>query len=152
MNTPYRATIGPISHGTLRPADLLGAFAYELRQLDRHLPMVSPLVAEAEAVATLADAGWSTIYDSEEASELVTALQDALNERAPPYCYFGNTEGDGSDFGFWPSMDEIEELPRVADPADIFREAGTGEDCAYVNDHGNVTVYGADGTVLLDIV
>lgn len=141
----HKATIGSISHGTLRTVDLLDAFASELDRLESERDDV----AEARAVLTLHNAGWLTIADSEEASELVQALQDALNEFAPPYCYFGTTEGDGSDFGFWPSLDAIEELPRVNDPADA---EAMGEDCVFVNDHGNVTVYGADGSVIWDIV
>lgn len=139
------ATIGSISHGTLRTVDLLDSFASELDRLEGERDDV----AEARAVLTLHNAGWLTIADSDEASELVQALQDALNEFAPPYCYFGTTEGDGSDFGFWPSMEAIDELPRVNDPADV---EGMGEDCVFVNDHGNVTVYGADGSVIWDIV
>lgn len=141
----YKATIGSISHGTLRATDLLEAFSDELDRLEPD----HALVMEAQAVLTLANAGWTDICDSEEASELVNALQDALNEHAPAYCYFGTSEGDGADFGFWPSMDAIDELPRVSDPNEV---ETMGEDCVFVNDHGNVTVYGADGAVLWDCV
>lgn len=141
----YTATIGSISHGTLRTVDLLEAFAGELDRLESERDDV----AEARAVLTLHNAGWLFIENSGEAIELMQALQDALNEFAPPYCYFGTMEGDGSDFGFWPSMEAIDELPRVNDPADV---EAMGEDCVFVNDHGNVTVYGADGIAIWDIV
>ena len=137
-----RAHIGSISHGTLRTEDLLDSFAYELeyvRAIDDERS--SALVREAYAV---------TDFDGENASWLVDELQDALNEYAPPYCYFGTHEGDGSDFGFWPSMDAVGELPRVSDPNEV--EQHEGEDCVFVNDHGNVTVYGGDGKVLIDFV
>lgn len=143
--TTYKATIGSISHGTLRSVDLLEAFADEL---DRFEPD-HDLTAEARAVLTLMNAGWTRLESLDETHELVDALQDALSEHAPPYCYFGTHEGDGSDFGFWPSMDAIEELPKVSDPSEV---EAMGEDCVYVNDHGNVTVYGADGSVLWDCV
>jgi hypothetical protein len=142
----HQATIGSISHGTLRTEDLLEAFSDELKRLapDHNL------TTEARAVLTLIEAGWSSkIVDSEEASALVAALQDALSEHAPPYCYFGNLEGDGSDFGFWPCMDQVEELPKVSDPSEV---EGMGEDCVFVNDHGNVTVYAANGSVIWDCV
>lgn len=148
--TKRTATLGTISHGTLRTEDLLHAFADELEAIGSE-SKDSQLVDEARAVLTLSQAGWTDIRDSEEAAELVNALQDALNEYAPSYCYFGTNEGDGSDFGFWPDWHQIDELPRVADPADI-PDGGTGEDCAYVNDHGNVTLYGANGAVLWDCV
>lgn len=145
MAKPYVATIGTVSHGTLRGADLMISFAEELNRLEPD----HDLVKEAEAVQTLWSAGWRDIYDREEAAELVDALQDALSAHAPPYCYFGTHEGDGSDFGFWPSLDAIEELPKVSDPAEV---EGMGEDCVFVNDHGNVTVYAADGSVIWDCV
>lgn len=154
MPISYKPTIGTISHGTLRTPDLLEAFGWELQHIsdtDAHQALAEEARRRAHYFT------WNDLPDGEEVeeteadSELVNALADALNECAPPYCYFGNTEGDGSDFGFWPSMSEIEELPRVADPADV-PETGTGEDVAFVNDHGNVTIYSADGSVLIDFV
>ena len=88
--------------------------------------------------------------DDDSADDLVFELQDELQFFAPPYCYFGNTEGDGSDFGFWPSMDEIEELPTIPDPSEV--ENHLSEPCKFVNDHSNVTVYNADGSVAIDFV
>ena len=145
MKKPYTASIGTISHATLQTGDLMIAFSEELNRLEPD----HDLVKEAEAIQTLWAAGWNDIYDDEKARELVDELQDALSEHAPPYCYFGTIEGDGSDFGFWPSMDAIEELPKVSDPSEV---EGLGEDCVFVNDHGNVTVYGADGSVIWDFV
>ena len=83
------------------------------------------------------------------ASEIISTLEDALGEFAKPYCYFGALEGDGADFGFWPSHEQISELPTV-EGSDEARELG--EDCKSVNDHGNVTVYGGDGSILLELV
>lgn len=141
----YTPRIGSVSHGTLLTIDLLEAFADELNRIETERDDVQ----EAYAVITLHNAGWLNIADSEEAQELVNDLQDALNEFAPAYCYFGTNEGDGSDFGYWPLLDSVDELPRVSDPAEV---EGMGEDCVFVNDHGNVTVYGADGSVLWDCV
>lgn len=140
-----KASVGSISHGTLRTIDLLVAFADELEYLDANRTYAE-LIAEARARASS-----ETAAESDDAGDVVAELTDALNEFAPPYCYFGAHPGDGSAFGFWPDMDSIEELPRVADPADV-PEGGTGEECAFVNDHGNVTVYGADGRVILELV
>lgn len=142
----YKPSLGTISHGTLQPGDLMISFADELRRINPD----HELVAIADAVQACWSAGWSDIYEHENASELINDLEDALNEHAPPFCYFGSLEGDGSDFGFWPSMSAIDELPRVSDPNEV--EQHMGEECAFVNDHGNVTVYGADGAVLIDFV
>ena len=140
------ATIGTISHGTLRPQDLLEAFADELDRLEPD----HDLAVEARAVLALVNAKWSILDDMADAvSGLLGEMQDALSENAPPYCYFGSHEGDGSDFGFWPSLDAIEGLPRVSDPSEV---GAMGEDCVFVNDHGNVTVYAANGKILWDCV
>jgi hypothetical protein len=151
----YKATIGTISHGTLRTVDLVDAFASELEALAR-----GPSITANEALLVRESQQWLELEednrDEEEGSEIVNALMDALNEHAPPYCYFGANEGDGSDFGFWPSMAAIEELPHVPDDTEdeSFAAAARrlGEDCKYVNDHGNVTVYGADGSILIELV
>lgn len=157
-NRPYKPSVGSISHGTHRAPDLLEAFADELARIDSAAASAAieageaykhdNLIEEARAVLTLVHAGWRIEDDMAEAvSELVNDLQDALAEHAPAFCYFGTHPGDGSDFGFWPDMDSIDELPRVSDPS----EADEHDECAFVNDHGNVTVY-ANGAVALEIV
>jgi len=131
----HTATIGTIRHATLRNEDLLESLSDELALFGTH----AKLVQEAQNIDP----------DSEHAGEVVFELMDALNEHAPSYCYFGAHCGDGSDFGFWPDIDAIDELPRVSDPADV---DGMNEDCVFVNDHGNVTVYNADGAIIWDCV
>jgi hypothetical protein len=146
MHTP---TISTISHGTLNTFDLLEAFGWELQHISTNAGHQA-LAEEARKRAHFYT--WNdNVEETDADSEMVNALIDALNALAPAYCFFGAHEGDGSDFGFWPDMGAIEELPRVADPADV-PAGGTGEDVVYVNDHGNVTVYGANGAVLLGIV
>ena len=143
MNT---ATIGTISHGTLRDEDLLEAFADELERLDGTSGAAKLIDDARETLATLEDGG-----EAEDAPEIVNDLIDALNEHAPPYCYFGATEGDGSDFGFWPSMESLEEdvhnasVLKMNDGDDVLaaiREHDRVPDYIMsVSDHGNVTLY-----------
>lgn len=144
--TNRKAVVGSISHGTLRNADLLLCFASELDYLrgnDDATKLVDGLPTIGEDDETEIDAS------REEASDLLATLFDELDALAPPYCYFGAHEGDGSDFGFWPLRDLIDELPRIKNEES---ETLPEEDHCYVNDRGNVTVYGADGTVLLELV
>lgn len=147
------ASIGSISHGTLRTEDLLSAFASELEwQINRNGEYFSQpehfafrnklcnLVGEAQ------DA-WNedgeTLQDEDLASEMVNGLQDVLsNNFAPMYGYFGSHEGDGSDFGYWVNVDHAkEDVGFVSSedqefPDDDFRGAWL-----HVNDHGNCTLY-----------
>jgi hypothetical protein len=150
----YKVTIGSISHGTLRTEDLLDAFADELERIGKGDCELTAehagLIEEARAVLTLHAAGWNDIVDHEYASELTNALCDALSEYAPECCYFGAHDGDGSDFGFWPSMAALDDLPRFADLADV--PADIAETYAIVNDHGNVAVYAANGELIWDCV
>ena len=147
-----KATIGSISHGTLRNEDLLDVFATELQRLQGH------------ADENIASAFWhlDNAPDAEHASELINeTLFDALNDYAPPFCYFGTLEGDGADFGFWPDHVAIGEL--ISD-SDCIKDAGpldqnriyiNIEECLHieVNDHGNITISKLEpGEVLLSIV
>ena len=79
--------IGTVIHGTLRTQDLIPAFLAELGKKDDTLP------------ADEYDSWWY----SEEAQEMVNYLIDELDEKSPPYTYFGAHEADGSDFGYWPT-------------------------------------------------
>ena len=79
--------------------------------------------------------------------ELLHDLLDALNEYAPPFCYFGAHEGDGSDFGFWVDINYIEdcthscELLQTSDLAEI--PGDFCGDAVVINDHGNMSLYRA---------
>ena len=103
------ASLGSISHGTLRTEDLLETFASEL---EHHVKRNLDYSSRDAHMQLVGAAGWID-PESDNASELVNDLQDALQEYAAPYTYFGAHEGDGSDFGFWPCMEQVEELPRV---------------------------------------
>lgn len=46
----------------------------------------------------------------EEAAELVNeVLPDLLNDSCPDYVHFSTHEGDGADFGFWASIESVED-------------------------------------------
>jgi hypothetical protein len=144
------ASVGSISHCTLRTEDLLSAYAAELEyQIQRNAEEWCSDEGRKQRDAYLRLLGAADWLDGSEdnADALVTELSDALEHFAAPYCYFGANEGDGADFGFWPSMESVGELPRVNDSDEA---KALGEDCVFINDHGNVTVFGGDGSVIWD--
>ena len=73
-------------------------------------------------------------------------LMDALNEHAPPYCYFGSHVGDGADFGFWISDDAIRDgihdgdILAVSDERNA-EQSTVPEYVLHANDHGNETLH-----------
>lgn len=93
MAFPY---IGSVSHGTMRPEDLIPAFMDVLEEL---APLTAAaIVADYEAV-------WSTLGEWDyhpDTPYMLADLFEALDCLAPDGYYFGAHEGDGSDYGFWP--------------------------------------------------
>jgi len=95
--------VGTISSATLRPEDLIPAFASELEYIVGDDPEYAPLLREASALQDSED------WEDEGASLVLEELFDALDSLAPAGVYFGSTEGDGADFGFWQSPPEPED-------------------------------------------
>jgi len=143
---PTFAHIGSVSEGTLREENLISAFADELSYYLKRLRLsrdqrkrFADLIRDASGQVEVLNSERDFDHDRDDAGELVDQLVDALNEIAPPYCYFGAIEGDGADFGFWPHSEAMRyDLPRLTAGDDITREYW-GSDILLVNDHGNVS-------------
>lgn len=135
------ADFGSVIHGTLRPEDLIPAFADALRD---YLRTCRPVPRYVRAKAFRALEWTKEDCRAEEAGRALVDLSDALDCFAPAYAYFGAHPGDGSDFGFWPiddvpgAVDEDSGLV-VADISEIPR--GFSGPVLLVNDHGNMTLY-----------
>ena len=129
---PDYASLGTVSEGTMREEDLIPAFLDTLTGLARD-------DAERRLV--------SEIRQRMDAKVDLEALTDALQEHAPPFCYFGAHPGDGADFGFWVSHEAIRDA--IHDGEIVGVEAGAEwpddkEGAEYVleiNDHGNMTLF-----------
>lgn len=146
MTAHVKVNIGSVSHGTMRPEDLIPDFLYELQ----HQPSISPehskLVAEIEERMEADD-----YFETDNAQEDIDALFEALDTYVPPYFYFGAHPGDGSDYGYWLSEsfpEDFDEL-RVNDLSEV-PEDYSGE-VLHVNDHGNMTLYSADKGKLTEV-
>ena len=155
--------LGSISHGTLRTQDLLPVFLETFMALGGNVP------ADLECGSYIEYLNWPNpettacdeddkFWASEDAMWDMEALTDGLNNLCPPFVYFGTLEGDGSDFGFWPDMDSLnEELQWERDhwPDDSIPDALELEDynvIVQVSDHGNVTVMDMDRNVIWAVV
>ena len=151
-NTLRFAKFGTVSHATLRTEDLLESFASELEwQVRRNGDFLSrpenfAMRDRLNNLVGLAQDAWAedgqTLQDENAAAEMINGLQDALNEFAAPYAYFGAHPGDGSDFGYWPDIDGVRESVDFMSsqdqeyPADDFQ----GE-WMHINERGNCTLY-----------
>lgn len=160
------ATLGSISSGTMRPEDLIPCFADELGSLlnkdiqsaisagDVRAMSDSELKEWCKWIArqsSLIGAAGSVDPDSDEASEILSELFDALEAFAPPLAYFGSHPGDGADYGFWLSESFAEDFDglKVSDTSEV-PEDFCGE-VLHVNDHSNATLYAADHGKLTEI-
>jgi hypothetical protein len=159
--------LGSISHGTLRTEDLLPAFAYKMGELT-HNPISNTSKYPNEAMANLWDEAIKAINNPDTdtnplsddecvgRNEILSDLQDALNELCPPFVYFGTLEGDGADFGFWVDRDGLDEALTQHDVPDPDRDGcQVLEDdgvIVQVSDHGNVTVMDLERNVIWSVV
>ena len=134
------ASFGSVSSGNLSTENLLSALSseltYQMARQSKRFPRreLRKLVNQAERL----------IGDDPDniGSEVVNDLCDALEQFAPPYGYFGASEGDGADYGYWlpqfgffGGFDGIQ----VADTSEVPR--GYRGEVLHVNDHGNMTFY-----------
>lgn len=97
-----RGDVGTVSHGTLRPADLIPAFLEELRKRDSDAYTQVAILGRAVPCYVEDEGDSSEWWASDDAHWLLEELFDALDAAAPEGTYFGAHPGDGSDYGFWP--------------------------------------------------
>jgi hypothetical protein len=92
---------GTVSHGTLRESDLISRF---LSKLDSCNPSESKKLRKDYGIRSNTNIEKWVKKNPDDAGYLLNdELFEALQEVAPPGHYFGAHEGDGSDFGFWPT-------------------------------------------------
>ena len=143
--------IGSVSTGTMRTEDLMPAFADELSTLEMSETGVQ-LLADVEKFLGSPEAlpGW----DSEEAQWLMQELFDDLDNHAPLHIRFGSHDGDGADFGFWPT--DFDDCHRITiDQGKNGDHTFVDTECNLLvetNDHGNMTVKELGGKIIWDCV
>lgn len=97
--------IGTVLHGTHRPQDMLSAFADTYKQYaGEETGFDRSLFVGSKALAYWMEHNNPSSMEFDVASDLIDELMNKLDEIAAPHnCHFSTTEGDGSDFGFWPN-------------------------------------------------
>ena len=142
--------LGSISTGTLRPEDLLPAFADAAESLcgDMAVRAVSTARIYLEPDA---------IVEDEQMQTCLEELRCLLDDACPPFIYFGSLPGDGADFGFWPDLEAIDascerqhhRRTHNPDTGEIVLEDDSV--IVQVNDHGNVTVMDMERSVIWSV-
>lgn len=101
-----------LSHGTLRNQDLLPVFLDALahygngiQESEQHFNNIIKDIPQ-EAF----DNDQHPYWDTEDCDYDMEAVRVELELLVPEGYYFGTLEGDGSDFGFWPIMEEGEDF------------------------------------------
>lgn len=89
-----------VSHGTMRPQDLLPAFMDVIRDTPEYVQVMNAVPAHAMEDR---EAEW---WDGEDAAGLLESLSDTLDAYSPEGYYFGVHPGDGSDYGYWKAEQE----------------------------------------------
>lgn len=115
---------GSISHGTMRPEDLIPTFADTVLRLIRehkeqilaHTLGVS--IVNLEAMTEIAKDVQKRYeapgyYDTDVVQDDMEGLMGILDVLAPPDHYFGTHPGDGSDYGFWRLESEDEDTAQA---------------------------------------
>lgn len=129
--------IGTVSHATMRNQDLIPAFLKCLVTNKGYGCFSQDLREIHTRIKEMTDTELDTYCDTEEATWDLEALHDALNDIAPPYCYFGGHPGDGSDYGFWPAYDANSDF----DDDDLLQVDTLPSYILQVSDHGNMELY-----------
>lgn len=88
---------GSVSHGTMRPEDLIPTFLDALIITSQNANAVSGIQRRML---------YSSYWEKTDCTHALKWLFEQLDSQAPEGHYFGAHEGDGADYGFWPVEDD----------------------------------------------
>lgn len=126
-----------VSSGTLKSDDLIPKFLGVLKTYGKD--KYDKYIKENPEVED-----WENL-DEETMGWVVDELTDLLNEIAPDGCYFGASEGDGADFGFW-SMSNESKKSEVSSLAAFDIEDVVGKKLGWTWDDDKSCLVDKDGT------
>ena len=126
-----------VSSGTLKSEDLIPKFLGVLKTYGKD--KYDKYIKENPEVED-----WKNL-DEETMGWVVDELTDLLNEIAPDGCYFGASDGDGADFGFW-SMSNESKKSEVSSLAAFDIEDVVGKKLGWTWDDDKSCLVDKDGT------
>lgn len=126
-----------VSSGTLKSDDLIPKFLDVLKTYGKD--KYDKYIKENPEVED-----WKNL-DEETMGWVVDELTDLLNEIAPDGCYFGASEGDEADFGFW-SMSNESKKSEVSSLAEFDIEDVVGKKLGWTWDDDKSCLVDKDGT------
>ena len=98
-----------VSRATLLASDLIPAFLDVIRDTPEYCQLIQSLSGDLLVITDAGADSRDERWDSEDMSYFLNEeLWDVLNMYAPYGYYFGATDGDGSDFGYWSDEEEEE--------------------------------------------
>lgn len=98
---------GTLIRATMRPADLVPLFMNAIKYTPEYEQLVANPFSPVPSEAFENDS--HPFWETEEAQEFLVELFIILDDYAPEGYYFGATEGDGSDYGYWTFKEEWED-------------------------------------------
>lgn len=101
LNTIHADLDASVSHGTMRPQDLIPRYMDVIRDTPEYLQIMHVVPSHALEDG---EAAW---WDSEAAASFLEDLTDTLADYAPEGYYFGAHPGDGSDYGYWKNTETV---------------------------------------------
>lgn len=140
--------LGSLSTGSLLTDDLASAASDALWTLYQYgyalLKEVAPLMKALEDIEASAE------RDECDPSEILSDVEQFIDDHCPPYVRYGALEGDGADIGFWPCITSLNEDREGGEIVDLSYRRGVSQNvlpklytglAVYVSDHGNVELY-----------
>ena len=122
-----------VSSGTLKSEDLIPKFLGVLKTYGKD--KYDEYIKENPEVED-----WENL-DDETMGWVVDELTDLLNEIAPEGCFFGASEGDGADFGFWSMSNESKKKESLYGRPDSEKDELAGKYYVDIENDSEGTIY-----------
>lgn len=149
---PTTLPLGTISHGTVKPTDLIPDFIAAMKYVQAARPDRLKLDALEKEFARITSNDIVLEGDEDALDEVLVDVMTIMENYVPAYCRFGSHEGDGSDYGVWvddnaidfaKENDDLHHGENPPQPDDY--NGNPPRFWLQTNDHGNATLFRYSG-------